>query len=172
MATPPNVLTTQRLKLRELLASDHGFVQSMIDDPEVMGYYPAALIKGGADPWLERQFNRYAAYGHGLWLVLRIDDNLPIGLAGLSRNKLNGKEEIELGYLFHQPYWGRGYATEAAAGCLKYGFEVLRATRIVALIRAVNLPSRAVAGRLGMTHQGYTEHYGLQHMIFVTKQAS
>ncbi len=163
------VFTTERLTIREILPTDYDFIQSMLDNTEVMEHFPTSIADGGAHEWMNRQYSRYAAYGHGMWTLERTSDGEPIGQAGLMRRELSGVEEIEIAYLLHRPFWGKGYATEAARGCVKYGLEVLRGKRIFALISAANLPSRAVADRLGMTHIGETEHHGIEHMIYRTK---
>ena len=35
------------------------------------------------------------------------------------------KEYVDLGFRFKREYWNKGFATEAAKGCLKLGFEKL-----------------------------------------------
>mgnify|MGYP002336432117 CR=1 FL=1 len=47
-------------------------------------------------------------------------------------------------------YWGKGFATEAARGSLRVGFEQLGLTEIVSFTSAINLRSRAVMVKLGM----------------------
>ena len=41
-------------------------------------------------------------------------------------------QRAELGYWVGVPYWGNGYATEAAAAMLQYGFTALKLHRILA----------------------------------------
>jgi len=50
-----------------------------------------------------------------------------------------------------RPYWGRGYATEAARAAIEDGFNRLGLAEIVAFTVAGNLRSRRVMERLGMT---------------------
>jgi ribosomal-protein-alanine N-acetyltransferase len=47
--------------------------------------------------------------------------------------------------------WGYGYATEAAAAMLRWGFETLDASEIYAWTAATNRRSQSVMQRLGMT---------------------
>jgi RimJ/RimL family protein N-acetyltransferase len=75
--------------------------------------------------------------------------------------------ETGLGYLFHRPFWGQGYATEAAEACLNYAFAALGKSRVVAPIRPENAASLAVARKLGMEVQKRTMYAGFEHLIYV-----
>ncbi|WP_054477950.1 GNAT family N-acetyltransferase, partial [Achromobacter sp. 2789STDY5608615] len=57
---------------------------------------------------------------------------------------------VEIGWRLAAPYWGRGYASEAAQAALRVGFEQVGAPEIVAFTVPENAPSRAVMRRLGM----------------------
>jgi len=63
-------------------------------------------------------------------------------------------ERAELGYWIGVPYWGRGFATEAASAVLAFGFETLRLNRIYASHFAGNTASQRVLEKLGMRHEG------------------
>jgi RimJ/RimL family protein N-acetyltransferase len=60
----------------------------------------------------------------------------------------------ELGYWLGIPHWGKGYATEAAAAVLKYGFESLGLHRIYASHFAGNDASGRVLLKIGMKYEG------------------
>jgi len=60
----------------------------------------------------------------------------------------------ELGYWLGVPYWGKGYATEAAQAVVEYGFEVLKLHRIYASIFPHNPASGRVLEKIGMTREG------------------
>jgi RimJ/RimL family protein N-acetyltransferase len=51
-----------------------------------------------------------------------------------------------------RPYWGRGYATEAARAALDHGFREIGLSDIVALTVPANQRSRRVMERLGLTY--------------------
>jgi RimJ/RimL family protein N-acetyltransferase len=56
--------------------------------------------------------------------------------------EVEGREELEVGYLFVREFWGRGLATEAARACHEFVFRRLGRERLVSLISPQNLPSR------------------------------
>ena len=58
----------------------------------------------------------------------------------------------EIGWRFAFDAWGHGYATEAARAALDVAFGRLGLSEIVAFTSELNLRSRRVMTRLGMTH--------------------
>ncbi|HKB78454.1 MAG TPA: GNAT family protein, partial [Thermoanaerobaculia bacterium] len=52
------------------------------------------------------------------------------------------------------PYWGLGYATEAAGAVVRFGFESLSLNRIFACHFVRNPASGRVLRKLGMQHEG------------------
>jgi RimJ/RimL family protein N-acetyltransferase len=58
--------------------------------------------------------------------------------------------EVGLFWALYPEHWGRGYATEAAAALVAYGFRELRLRRIVATTEHDNTRSINVMRRLGM----------------------
>ena len=89
--------------------------------------------------------------GLRLGIVLRASDTL-CGGVGL-RIKADHRR-AELGYWIGVPYWGNGYATEAARAVVKYGFETLGLHRIFASHFANNPASARVLRKIGMRHEG------------------
>jgi PPOX class probable F420-dependent enzyme len=67
---------------------------------------------------------------------------------------------VELAYRFGRASWGRGYATEAAGACLRYGFERLGLERIIAITAPDHLASRRVMEKNGLTLVGMASFYG------------
>lgn len=159
------VLQTRRLALREMAASDLDFVAAMLADAQVMRFYPKPLSREQARDWIERQVRRYAEHGHGLWLAIETDTGQPVGQAGLVAQNVEGRVEPEIGYLLHTPFWHRGFATEAGLAIRDHAFA-LGHPHVVSLIRPENLPSQAVARRLGMQPAREVEFHGLPHLLF------
>ena len=165
------ILETSRLILREMSLDDLDFVAEMLAHPEVMRYYPKCYSRDEAETWTQRQMNRYARHGHGLWLALEKATGLPVGQVGLLIQNVAGVEEKEVGYLVHRPFWRRGFATEAALACLNCAFDVFGRQRVIALIRPENTPSLAVARKLGMQPEpDRVEHSGFEHIVFTVSR--
>ncbi|ANJ25494.1 GNAT family N-acetyltransferase [Agromyces aureus] len=61
--------------------------------------------------------------------------------------------QIEIGWVVHPDYQGRGLAREAAAAVMGVAFDTLRAHRVHALLDARNAASAALCERLGMRRE-------------------
>jgi ribosomal-protein-alanine N-acetyltransferase len=145
------ILETPRLMLRELAPEDADEMARILSDPETMRHYPAPFDRAGVEAWIERNRQRYAVDGHGLWAVVLKSTGELIGNCGLIKQQVDGADELEVGYHLRRDCWGQGYATEAARACRDYGFAHYPVERIISLIRPDNWPSRKVAERNGMT---------------------
>jgi RimJ/RimL family protein N-acetyltransferase len=92
-----------------------------------------------------------------------------VGDCGLIRQELDRTVEVEIGYHVRRDLWGRGMAPEAAAACRDYGFEMLRAKRLISLIRPENLASRRVAEKIGLALWKTVDWRGLSHCVYVIR---
>lgn len=163
------MIETERLSLRELVGDDLAFIAEMLGDASVMRFYPAPLTRVESVEWLHRQKARYARDGHALWLAVERASGQPVGQVGLvmqSVAELSDMPIPEIGYLLHRPFWGSGFATEAALGVRSYAFDVRRYPTVISLIRPENAPSRAVALRLGMHVIAETSYASQRHLVF------
>ncbi|HEY7099417.1 MAG TPA: GNAT family N-acetyltransferase [Terriglobales bacterium] len=75
-----------------------------------------------------------------------------VGAVGLEIQEPH--RHAELGYWIGVPYWGHGYATEAARAALRFGFHNLGLNRIYAMHFVENLRSGQVLRKIGMRHEG------------------
>jgi len=126
------VIETARLLIRPLAPPDAEELFPVWADPgnERFGFGmdpPASVDEVRA--WLERG---------APWGVWERDSGELVGDCGLF---VNDEGEHELAYGFRRDRWGRGYATETAAACVRHGFEVLGLERIVADIHPEGHPA-------------------------------
>lgn len=164
------ILDTDRLTIRELTLLDKKDLSLILQDKEVMYAYEHAFSDEEVDIWLNNQLRRYKKDGFGLWAVILKETNVLIGQCGLTVQKINDKEVVEVGYLFNKAYWHKGYATEAAIACKNYAFNKLNINEVFSIIRDNNIPSINVAKCNEMTLKGeFVKHYyGMEmpHLIF------
>jgi RimJ/RimL family protein N-acetyltransferase len=164
------ILGTERLLLREFVLEDVDALALVLSDPETMRYYPATLDRAGVVEWIRRNRRRYVDAGHGLWAMVLKSSGELVGDCGLTRQAVDGTEEIEIGYHVRRDLWGRGYAPEAARACREYGFGRLGADRLISLIRPENLASRRVAEKTGLSLWKEVVWRGLPHHVYVIRR--
>jgi RimJ/RimL family protein N-acetyltransferase len=136
-----------------------------------MRYYPATLDRAGVAEWIDRNRRRYVDAGHGLWAMVLKSNGELVGDCGLTRQAVDGTEEIEIGYHVRRDLWGQGYAPEAARACREYGFGRLGADRLISLIRPENLPSRRVAEKTGLSLWKEVVWRGSPHHVYVIRRS-
>ena len=148
------VIETDRLLLRTFTPEDAQLIYDLNLDPDVTKYTgdPIRNITHAQQVLEQVILPQYALYNYGRWAVFVKEGQEFIGWCGLKNRPERG--EIDLGYRFLQSAWGRGYATEAAFACIKYGFEKLHLQRIVGRAMPANSGSLRVLEKCGMTYIG------------------
>jgi RimJ/RimL family protein N-acetyltransferase len=150
MISPPT-LETGRLRIRPYRETDIPELLPLIGTREV-----AATTLRIAHPYAEQDawaFLELAKEPDKLWLAITLRaDGRQMGGIGLRIEPEH--RHAELGYWLGVPYWGRGYATEAAREVLRYGFEDLGLHRIFASHFKHNPASGTILKKLGMQYEG------------------
>jgi [ribosomal protein S5]-alanine N-acetyltransferase len=149
------IIETNRLLLRTFTIEDAQLIYDLNLDPDVTQYTgdPISDLDHAREVLEKIILPQYALYNHGRWAVLVKPDLEFIGWCGLKRRP-ERDNEIDLGYRFFKHTWGKGYATEAAFACLKYGFEQLGMNRIIGRAMPQNLASLRVLEKCGMHYLG------------------
>ena len=145
-------LLTPRLRLRQWRLSDLEPLAAMNSDPDVMRYYPAPWAREQSDAFAQRVMGLIDERGWGFWAVEERASGRFIGFVGrhVPSDELPFSPCVEVGWRLTKPYWGLGYATEAAQSAIAFGFQQLHLKELVAFTAIANLKSRAVMERLGM----------------------
>lgn len=167
------VLETKRLYLREMNMADFPLLSTMLQDIEVMYAWEHAFSDREVVEWIERNIARYRRDGCGYWLAFERETGRGVGQIGLIREAVFGVSHFGIGWMLARRYWGRGYATEAAAAAMEYAFDELGAPRVIADIRPANHSSIRVAERIGMRVQGSYDkiynHRTMRHLLYVRR---
>jgi len=148
---PGPTLHTDRLLLRPFTRDDIPELLPLIGAREV-----AATTRRIPHPYS-------LAHAEELVATSQQDDNLSVAIlrqadlrllgGGILRPDLD-HQHAEIGYWIGVPYWGNGYATEAARALVGYGFETLQLHRIYASHTANNPASGEVLRKIGMKYEG------------------
>jgi RimJ/RimL family protein N-acetyltransferase len=153
MTQSPNI-ETQRLVLRCWQSSDREPFAKMNADPNVMEYFPAPLTSPQSDALVAKIERHFQKHGFGLYAVELKTGGDFVGFIGLSVPAFHAHFTpcIEIGWRLSSNIWGKGLATEGAEAVLKYSREVLRLKDVVSFTVPVNIRSRRVMEKIGMTH--------------------
>ncbi|GAB1641189.1 GNAT family N-acetyltransferase [Krasilnikovia sp. MM14-A1259] len=154
-------LTTPRLLLREFRFDDHAAVHAFASDPEVVRY----TDWGPNDPqdttaFLHEVAEQVQAAPRSVFALAVVDraDDWLIGSVQLAVISTQHRR-AEMGFVLTRSRWGQGYATEAAAALLRFGFHELGLHKISATCDPDNVGSAHVLTRIGMQREGHLREH-------------
>jgi RimJ/RimL family protein N-acetyltransferase len=146
------VLTTERLMLRAAVLDDAEAIAGLMNDHRLAGN-----MVGVPHPYtLQHAEAAIAAAERKPQFVVALTDGRVIGGCGLAIHA----GYPELGYWLGVPYWGNGYATEAARALIDFAFTALECTELHAGAIVRNPASRRVLEKCGFEWTGVR----LQHI--------
>lgn len=140
-------LETKRLTLREWRASDFDTLAEFYSDADVMKFLGGVMERNDAWRALCSLLGHWQLRGYGVWAVERKSDGALMGRVGMINPE--GWPALEIGWTLGKPYWGQGYASEAAEAAVRYAFLTQPVDRLISCIDPDNTPSQAVAKRVG-----------------------
>jgi RimJ/RimL family protein N-acetyltransferase len=115
-----------------------------------MKHYPHPFDAEETRHWIRKNLDRYIKDSFGMWAVELKENGQLIGDCGITMQNIHGNLEPEVGYHINKKYQKQGYATEAAAACIKYAFDELNFTRVFSYMKYTNEASARVAMKNGM----------------------
>jgi RimJ/RimL family protein N-acetyltransferase len=142
------LIETDRLLLRPLTPEDIDDLVALHEDPTVARFM-GAYDRAGLSAWLRSNRDEWTVRGYGRMAIVERSSGRFVGRSGLKR--WPQFDETELGWGLRSDERGHGFATEAAAAALRWGFEHLGVPYITAMIHPDNAASIAVAERLDMS---------------------
>ena len=161
------LIETERMIARFMTEGDVENLLKIFSDPLAMQYYPGTKNREDTIKWVTWVLQSYEDHGHGFYIWELKETKTFVGQCGLIfQADVDGRDEVEIGYLFARKFWNQGLATEAARACKSYGFEHFGFPRLISLIQPVNLPSRRVAEKNGMTIEKTVMRWHKEHLVY------
>jgi RimJ/RimL family protein N-acetyltransferase len=158
--TAPQELRTPHLLLRSIERGDIPAIVRLAGAREIAATtisIPHPYTEGDARSFLAHVDDAFRA-GRSVTFAVTISPGGELcGAVGLAIAP--AQERAELGYWIGVPYWGQGFATEAASAVIAFGFEALRLHRIYASHFAGNAASQRVLEKIGMRHEGLSRQH-------------
>ncbi|MBD0708289.1 MULTISPECIES: GNAT family N-acetyltransferase [unclassified Streptomyces] len=157
-------ILTPRLLLRRWSDDDLVPMSEFHVDPEVMRWIADGSVRDleqtaeNIEHWEEE----WDEEGFGLFAVELLGSGELIGFAGLSlpEHLPEAMPDVEIGWRLGRPYWGQGYASEAAHAVLEFALQDRGLDRVIAIVHPSNQASLNVIEKLGMTLERETDQPG------------
>ena len=148
------LITTSRLLLRPHEEADVPFMVALNADPEVVRYTgdvafidtaeAAAIIASLRRQFAERRLGRL--------VVIERASGERLGWCGLKWHE--DEQGVDLGFRFFRAQWGKGYATESGAACLRWLADNTAIRKVFAHAMPENIGSVRVLQKLGFVAVG------------------
>jgi [ribosomal protein S5]-alanine N-acetyltransferase len=156
-------IETRRLVLRPFTQADARRVAYLAGDYDVArmcGRVPHPYSLKTAIDWIATHEEERVS-GEEFPFAVTLERDGLIGSCGVNRAKGGPADLWEIGYWLGQPYWGFGYATEAAKALMAWAQAELGAKVFAAGHFADNPASGKVLVKLGFAHTHSGELFGL-----------
>lgn len=150
---------TERLIIRRFTKNDSHDLYEYLSDEKVVTYEPYGVF---SEEDCQREAVR-RSNDSSFWAVCLKNTGKLIGNVYLGKRDFDA---MELGYVFNQAYWGKGYAAEAAAAVVDYAFKECNARRVSAMCNPKNTASWKLLESLGMRREGHL----IQNIYFKTDE--
>ena len=146
------IFTSEKLGFRNWKADDVDLLFKLNSNQEVMRYFPSAQTKEQCADFIGRMQNQFEKNKFCYFAVDLLETEEFIGFIGISEQtyEIDFNPSVDIGWRVLPEYWGKGYATEGARACLRYGFETIQLEKIVSVAPSINIPSITVMKKIGM----------------------
>ncbi len=165
-------LTTDRLHLRPIAASDFEAHARITADPEVMRYIHAGPLTRAEAWWnVARYVGHWQLRGYGMWGIVERASGELIGHMGFLNPE--GGRGFEMGWALARGAWGRGYALEGTRAAVDHAFSALGQDHIACVIREENARSLRLAEKLGARFEEEFAERGARLLVYgITRQGA
>ena len=154
------ILLTERLGLRNWLPGDEAPFIEMGRDTLVMEHFPGLLSSEETLALIDRLKTHFNKYGYTYFAVDELSTGDFVGFTGLANQTWESEFTpcVDMGWRLHRKAWGKGYATEAAAACLKAAGPKFGIEKVLAFATHTNSASINVMKKLEMNEIGKVQH--------------
>lgn len=147
---------TARLVARRLVDTDVDELLAVYGDVEAMRWVDdgRAITRQECVAWLGVTRENYARRGYGMWALELGEGGPVVGFLGLVHP--GGQERAEVKYALGREHWGRGLASEAVAGAVRYAARERQLLEVIATLSPENQASRRVLEKAGFVEESTT----------------
>ena len=151
-------LTTNRLHLRLLQSGDTENLAILNSDSAVRQFFPDGVqTQEQTETRVQELIRVYQNLGLPCFVIFELATGEFVGRGGFG--PFDG--EVEVGYLLHKKYWGKGYATEALTALLAWAKQHIEVEHIIAITPADHTASQRVIRKCGMVNYKNAPAFGI-----------
>lgn len=144
------MIKTKRLGLRPFQQSDIDYLAELNSDPDVRQFFPDGTQNREQT---EARMNDFISYykekGLPCFVMFELESGEFVGRCGFGPVETG---EIEVGYLLHKKFWGKGLASEVLTALLEWANQNINADYIIAFAPIKHVASQRVMQKCGMEH--------------------
>ena len=155
------IFQSQRLGFRNWVESDiDTMLQQINNDDSVMEFFPFKPSRKDTEAFIKRMQQQFAKKGFCYFAVDITETKEFIGFIGLSEQGYIKDMDsfVDIGWRLKKSSWNKGYATEGAIACLKYGFNTIGLKHIYSVAPENNTKSEQVMKKIGMVKVKTFDH--------------
>ena len=148
-----SILETDRLILREFTTDDAAFILRLVNEPswiQFIGDRNVHSVEDAIQYLANGPIKSYEEHGYGFGLVSLKENNLAIGMAGVTKRTY--LDAADLGFAFFPEHTGKGYALEIAKAIIEYGKDVLQFQKVYAFTAKDNIRSIQLLHKIGFVY--------------------
>lgn len=156
----PTQLNTERLLLRKIALSDVDFVFGYASDPEVTTYvaWPSPATREDTRAYVAEMLESWDSDECFEYLIIRSSDSVPVGAISL----VPEDHSVTIGYVIAKPFWGNGYATEAARQIVSLALAQKEIFRVWTIVDTEHPASAKVLEKIGMECEGILRRWKIR----------
>jgi RimJ/RimL family protein N-acetyltransferase len=163
----PQTISTERLTLRPMETGDRDAIIDLVTNVDAYRH------QGGESTLEEAEKAVQPPYGEtpGSFVVVEAATGSVAGWVGVDRHhperpghrddpERPGEGELELSYVLHPRYWGKGYGSEVSRAVLQWVGEQVPDRHAIAITQTANTRSVAMLHRLGFAERQRFMEFG------------
>tara|TARA_B110000285_G_scaffold68988_1_gene79324 strand:- start:416 stop:874 length:459 start_codon:yes stop_codon:yes gene_type:complete len=132
----------------------------MCKDALVMEHFPKPLSKEETLALISRLDHHFKKHGYCYFAIDLIETGAFIGFTGFANQTWDSDFTpcVDIGWRLKRSAWGKGYATESAAACLKVAYSMFGLKEVLAFTTDTNKASQGVMTKIGMQYENTFQH--------------
>jgi RimJ/RimL family protein N-acetyltransferase len=149
-------IETERLVLRGWAEEDLEALHRVAGNPLVRrALRRRSPTREGIRIGIRKMLRHWEQRGFGPWAAVDKESGRLIGHIGLEHmDDWPLEDKVEVGWVLHPYYWGRGLATEGGRASVRFGLENAGLDRIISTTFPGHVASRRVMEKCGLTYRG------------------